>query len=553
MSTTFSAYRDLVNKSLSRWPELSWLNRFLQTPKPADGDETFTHVFELVGVRLVECQNDGTAASLSRALESEAHNSRLRIVLIGHGDSWDVDRDILDVVCSKYSVDPRFLARHFDYPGIQFEKNCPRDFRHAIQEVSQDCNKQYTWDLGGDVMSHLSLQQLGSCFLFAYDSESLSLATHQEDLKVTLLVFVRAPRSELVATSRIFFHYWNAGATGSPFLDIRPPMSLYESTIRSLSELKFPAAQQQDCLIAQVVLPYITNLAGCCKADYHRNIAPRALKNDDYGRIGPHLLLYMIRQLVTLRQEVEAFLARFCQSGSDSNSHGGRGRETCRLLSELIDDSQRLLSFHHERQRSLDSNYLGQLIQAQIDEAQEAKKTSAELGRLSQLAYIFLPLQLTASAMGMNLKDFGTGNIELRTFLLIFGAIATLSFIPMLYSLIHELMGKRISQIRAAMRYSRRAGFLFGWFCLFHRRSTNDKLWRAGGIPYDLDNFRGRRPSKRDIPGEGWAKARAGITAIIKSGPLSFLSRYWQGVLDELYDIIDSPQWGKKDPSLYTA
>lgn len=95
MSTTFSAYRDSINKSLSSWPELSWLNRFLQTPKPADGDKTFAHVFKLVGGRLLESPNYGTAASLSRALEREARNSRLRIVLIGHGDSWDVDRDIL--------------------------------------------------------------------------------------------------------------------------------------------------------------------------------------------------------------------------------------------------------------------------------------------------------------------------------------------------------------------------------------------------------------------------------------------------------------------------
>lgn len=119
-------------------------------------------------------------------------------------------------------------------------------------------------------------------------------------------------------------------------------MSLYELIIRSLSELKFPATQEQDCSIVQVVLPYITNLAGCCKADYHRNIAPRALKNVDLLRADHDLLLHAIRDLVTLRQEIEAFLARFHEDESDANCNAGRGRETCRLLFQLTDDSRRL-------------------------------------------------------------------------------------------------------------------------------------------------------------------------------------------------------------------
>ncbi|KAI4166685.1 MAG: hypothetical protein LQ343_007838 [Gyalolechia ehrenbergii] len=207
-----------------------------------------------------------------------------------------------------------------------------------------------------------------------------------------VLLFIRSPRSKLVATSRVFFHYPNVGATASAFLDTQPPTSLYELLIRSLPELMFPATQQQDFAIAEAILPYINNLAACCKADYHRNIAPRALKNGDIYRTEPDGLLDMIRQLTTLQQEVEAFLSRFREDTSTSICNRGRGQEICRLISQLTDDSQRLLTY---KERSSESEYLGDLIQAQVDEAKQAKKTSAELGRLSQLAYIFLPLQLT--------------------------------------------------------------------------------------------------------------------------------------------------------------
>lgn len=131
----FSAYRDSLRAHASQWPELSWLDRFLHAPKPANGDGTSARVFELIGNRFIKSEVDGTAASFSKAIEAEAHNSRMRIVLVSHGQSWDVDRDFVDIVCSKYRLDPRFVANHFDYPGIRDEKNHPRDLRLRIDKV----------------------------------------------------------------------------------------------------------------------------------------------------------------------------------------------------------------------------------------------------------------------------------------------------------------------------------------------------------------------------------------------------------------------------------
>ncbi|KAL8832900.1 MAG: hypothetical protein Q9170_004680 [Blastenia crenularia] len=532
-------------------PTLGPTRLLLQTPKPADGDEMTAHVFELTGEHLVECQNDGTPASFSRTLDSESPNSPLRVVVVGHGNSWDVDRDILDVLCSKYNIDPHFLARHLDYPTVWYEKHCPRDLCHGVEKADRDYyKKKYSWDLGGDVMSHLSLPP-GSCFFFAYRAYSMSVAVHQEDLKVTLLLLLRAPQKELLATSRIFFCYPGAGATRSTLLATRPPATMHELLIRSISELEVLPNQQQSDWIAKVVLPYIINLAGCCNADYHRNIAPRALKNLDIYRTDADSLLDLIRQLVSLRQEVKSFLGRFHCERADSDCTTCRGHETCRLLSQLTDDSQRLLSFSHADQRSSESDYLGKLMEAQVDEAKEAKATSAKLGRLSQLAYIFLPLQLTASAMGMNLKEFGTGNIELRTFLTMFAIIATLSFVPMLYPLVAAVIGTRLSQIFSVMEHSPRAGFLFGWFCIFHRHTTNNKVFKSG-IEWVLIVFQGLR-TKRKTGAPGWGHLRQEITTLLNSGRFQLFPRYWQGVLDEIYGIIDSPQWGKKDPSLHTA
>lgn len=167
MSTPFSSYRDAITRSfLARWPELSWLSRFLETPKPTNSDETSARIFDLVGDRLLESGNVDTVASLSQALETRSSDSRLRLVFVGHGDSWDVDRDILDVVCKRYDVDPRFLAKHLDYPTIRYEQHCPPQLYRAIKSADQDfyLNK-YTWDLGGEISSRF-VSAAGILFLF---------------------------------------------------------------------------------------------------------------------------------------------------------------------------------------------------------------------------------------------------------------------------------------------------------------------------------------------------------------------------------------------------
>ncbi|KAI4113106.1 MAG: hypothetical protein LQ338_008233 [Usnochroma carphineum] len=557
MSTQFSTYRDAINRSLHEWPELTWLNRFLQAPSPADGHGTSAQIFELIGTRFrnrfAAFESDGTAAAFSQALEVETKDSRLRIVLIGHGESWDVDRDIIDVVCSKYNVDPRFLAKHFDYPDIRWEKNCPPDIRLAVENVNRDyIENKYTWDLGGDVMSPLSMQ-LDSCFFFAYDTQSLSLAIHREDDKVTLLLLLRAPRSQLVDMSRPFFNYPNARPMGSTLLDVRRPKSLYEVASRALLDLEFPEIQNSDWLIGRAILPYVTNLVNCCNANYHRNISPRALKPPDVLRADQMTIFNEIRQLATLERELESFLDRLEQGLSESKTRLSLGRETLRLLDQLTKDYNEVLSYYQAGDRSSESDYLGALIQAQVDEAKEAKKISKSLGQLSQLAYIFLPLQLTASAMGMNLKNFGTGNIELKTFVLMLATIATVSFAPIFFPSLYWSLGDRWSQVRDVTKYSRRAGLLFGLFCLFHRQETNDKLWRSG-IEWDIEFFHGRQSLSRNGTDDSyWVNRRADVSTALRKPPFVLIPRFWQAVVEELWDIIDKPQWGRNDTSHHTA
>lgn len=368
------------------------------------------------------------------------------------------------------------------------------------------------------------------------------------------LLFLRASSDQLMDTSRIFFHRPNLEVTRSTLLRMQISKSLAEEFLRALSELEYPQETARDVLIGEAVLPYIISLFGCCSARYHRDFAPTALDAYEDFRIRSGELYDEVYRIRSLRRETEAFVRNFFQSKAEKDRNLAGSHEVCRVLSHLEEDLKDLLSLYRANDGRYQSQELGELTQAQIDQAKEAKDTSVSLGYLSRLAYMTLPLQLTASAMGMNLRVFGTGNIELRTVLSMLLMLASLSFIPLLIPLLFGPMTKRLFQLREVARYSQRVAFLFGWFCLFHRRETNDQVFVNSGMRNDLHFFKGVHPERRKITGERWPYGRNPLTA----GSEGYIAHlfphdYWKGVLDEIFEVIDSPRWRKRGENDHNA
>jgi hypothetical protein len=70
--------------------------------------------------------------------------SRLKAVVVSLGDSWDVGRDMVDVVSTRFDLDPRILMGHFDYSYCLKEANCPLDIDSRREEGLTAT--LYTWD-----------------------------------------------------------------------------------------------------------------------------------------------------------------------------------------------------------------------------------------------------------------------------------------------------------------------------------------------------------------------------------------------------------------------
>ena len=180
-------YHQALSESLERWRELDWLKRFLTTAIRADEIVQNTHAtfLELRGQRLVPFAQAENVRILNRILEAPETNSNLRIIIFTHGESWDVDREMLDVVCQKYKIDPRFLVNHLGHAGVHLERNCPKDITLDVGGLQRGNNGAiYNWKLGGELANNASFQT-GSAFFFSYENSALSLAIDRDSARTT--------------------------------------------------------------------------------------------------------------------------------------------------------------------------------------------------------------------------------------------------------------------------------------------------------------------------------------------------------------------------------
>ena len=222
-------------------------------------------------------------------------------------------------------------------------------------------------------------------------------------------------------------------------------------------------------------------------AMHHRRLELVKLKQALSGYLGP---LHPERESVTV-----------CK-GPDSAHDPYR-----RKLQGLIKDVEMLLSLYNNTMRiyeshihETDSDYKSELASEQLAEAKESKATAISLGKLSNLAFLYLPLNFVCAMLGMNLSLFGQGVVPLWVFLALLVFFSFLTYLPIFIPRIPE--GKvRIYKIayRLAWR-SISAGFWFFAFSLTHDYSQNFEIMNSG-LAQEFLGYTGSRT-------KGWFEGR---------------------------------------------
>ena len=153
------------------------------------------------------------------------------------------------------------------------------------------------------------------------------------------------------------------------------------------------------------------------EAMHHRRLQLFKMKQDLSGYLGPF----------TSEDELVASL-----NGLDSARYPFRQK-----LQGLITDAEMLLSlydhttkFYEWHLHEADSNSKFELASEQLDETRKSKATAISLEKLSNMAFLYLPINFVCAMLGMNLSILGQGEVLVWMFLMLIVFFSLLTYLP---------------------------------------------------------------------------------------------------------------------------
>ena len=274
----------------------------------------------------------------------------------------------------------------------------------------------------------------------------------------------------------------------------------------NMSSINFELPSNPSEFLCCIVHFYARLMVLRCYEDYSLRHDPQPIELDESNRISSERYLnfnqmcmhYRRLELVKLKQNLFAYLGPLAAEhksvivGKDSDSVDDPYR---RKLRSLLTDIEMLLSLYDNTMSIYEwhvhetgSDYKGVLASEQLEEARESKATAISLGNLSNLAFLYLPINVVCAMLGMNLSIFGQGEVPVSVFLILVVFFGLLTYLPI-------YLPQRVRFFKLTYYLAWRsvpAGFWFLAFYLTHNNHQNIEITYSGLAQVFL-GYTGRR------------------------------------------------------------
>jgi hypothetical protein len=311
---------------------------------------------------------------------------------------------------------------------------------------------------------------------------------------------------------------------------------LYEAPVNELPDgHKLPHETSELCY--SITYFYVRLLVLRCYEDYNLRHDTQPINLDESIRTyHPHIeAIYRRRlELLTLKQDLVAYLGR--DSLLQKHSVNSHTSEPVACLSEhnvhdhvtdiemLITRYDANISIYEWKIRSLGDWYKGTIASEQLDEARESKATAVSLGKLSTLAFLYLPLNSVCALLGMNLSIYGQGEVPVWVFL---GLVILFCFLTYLPLILPKVDPRKVRVYRLAYRLTWHSPLAAFWFLAFYMTHTLLQTFEIMnfGLAQELLGYKGQRT-------KGWTNDRSDNYF---DGAIFGNLKFWKGKIDIIF------------------
>ncbi|KAK4168992.1 hypothetical protein QBC43DRAFT_296327 [Cladorrhinum sp. PSN259] len=123
---------------------------------------------------------------------------------------------------------------------------------------------------------------------------------------------------------------------------------------------------------------------------------------------------------------------------------GVHNTESSKAGKEIIEELERLSTFNHRLQNELERYSQMRVALSSLAESRKSIELSNDLGKLTKLAFVFVPLTFTTSIFGMNMTELGSGSLSYR---IVLGTGLIIMSVTLLCLYLNDRMARRSGRL----------------------------------------------------------------------------------------------------------
>ncbi|KAK0101112.1 hypothetical protein ONS95_012905 [Cadophora gregata] len=468
----YLSYKDYLDTNVEDWPEFRWMQVFFMHPGGDPNNTNLTIIDSANGSLHPQSITTLDPHSLTTALENRQPEVKTRIIVVHYGQSFSIDRRVVDILGSVYDLDPLVLQRHFEHDamwledGLKTSKHIEEllpEARLALLPSEETCEGRFV---------HFGLSN------FRYITAMYFNQKDKND-QTTVLIWLRfnlSIKDRLTSLGRGVYPSFSF----APKRLLGPGNKISAAYISMLLTWTPDLVRRGDDDSHQYLAPLLQLFLKIELYEFRNVMDPNLDRYVDHDIDGT--LTGVRMNLASLKRTKKAFRE------FNKTEIGRQHQMSPNLLDTALSELESLISDYEEAEAAWNSERRDELLDAQLKEARKSTETALRVASLTRLAVVFIPLSFVASVFGMNIQQFNDGKVSLSAF---FGTAAIMSFLTFLPIL--GLIDKEITVANIKLfGRSPLHGFWLLAFTLSHFRKSNRALCEER-LLYFLSS--GRRPN----------------------------------------------------------
>ncbi|KAH7379946.1 hypothetical protein BKA64DRAFT_648240 [Cadophora sp. MPI-SDFR-AT-0126] len=461
----YASYKQYLDENAGDWPELKWMQAFMNTPSGDPDDTRVTIIDSTDGSFHRQSVPVTDPNHLSNILDTRGSNVQTRIILVDYKQSLCIDRGVVDTLGRTFDIDPLVFQEHFHHSAFWLDKG----YSHETQSLSEYLQvahlaSQYRTKSGFNLQ--MSFHNFTSAAMMLQGGNLDPTGT----MASTIILWTRLKGWDEAYSGVLGHHPRFSENPRQPPERIKRMDARYEAII---SQWTPPQIATADGNLTEYAASFVSVFLRCHAECARNEWSPDLIDDSHTVEETVHNISERLEALTRIRNvvgEMNAVSRSYCACGTlDLGEMVSPMAKASSDLDNSISGMQNAL-VHYERLKR------EELSDAQLEEARKSTQTAISVARLTKLAFIFIPLNFVTSFFGMNMTQFGTGGISLWVFFITAPTLICITLIP--------FIGKVVSRdvtfaFLKLANISLRVGFWFFAFSLFHTNATNQRLFNS--------------------------------------------------------------------------